>query len=156
MGEWLIKHAREIGAERRLAGHYKLVRDANPYHAGTDLYQAFVEGWNDEGRRIRVEKKRRLIGLRKLFHGDECPACGHHKPRGIFLCQSCWPQLPARTRRVLEKRDRLALARLYELLDAIVRKVSLDNIVVAESRLEYEVLAKERPGTNKTEQGRLF
>lgn len=107
-------------------------------------YQAFMEGWKEEDRRIRIEKRRRLIDLKKLFTGTECPACGHLKSRSLYLCPKCWNRIPSRTRRVLEKKDRFALARLFDLFDAVVRKAPLEGILVVEQRQEHEAESQKK------------
>lgn len=66
--------------------------------------------------------------------------------------------------RVLERRDKYATARLYDLMDSIVRHVPLDKITVAESKPEYTILgdqpSEDNPvadnATEQTEQGRLL
>ena len=153
----LTDHALVIGAERRRLGIHKNPRDANPFTSGTDLYDRFMEGWHDEDRRLRISKKRRLVELQKMFRGPECPACGHHKPPSLYLCRECWPKLPDRTKRVLERRDRFALARLFDLMDAIVRRVPLDQITVADNRQDAEMIeSKETAKSDTDKQGVLL
>lgn len=44
-----------------------------------------------------------------------CRSCRAPKPARMYLCRSCWDQLPAPTRRALNQRDRHAYGRLRDL-----------------------------------------
>lgn len=48
-----------------------------------------------------------------------CPSCRAPRPAGRYLCEGCWDQLPAPTRRALTRRDGLARQRLRELFDQV-------------------------------------
>jgi len=61
-----------------------------------------------------------------------CPACRTNLRRpGQYLCPGCWGQLPDRAQRSLNRRDRLALARLRELHDQLAEGLPLHEIDVA-------------------------
>jgi hypothetical protein len=59
-----------------------------------------------------------------------CPACRRPKTAGLYLCRTCWPQLPLAARRALYRRDARALARLRALLAQIEAGVPLNQIEV--------------------------
>jgi hypothetical protein len=44
-----------------------------------------------------------------------CRACRAPKPPRLYLCWSCWGQLPPAARRALNRRDSRSVARLREL-----------------------------------------
>jgi hypothetical protein len=61
-----------------------------------------------------------------------CPACPDGmKGPGKYLCITCWFALPDVTRRLLNRRDRRAMARLQELYSQITAGVPLGEITVA-------------------------
>jgi hypothetical protein len=60
-----------------------------------------------------------------------CPACKTNPRRpGQYLCPGCWGQLSDRARRSLNRRDRLALARLRELHQELEAGTPLHQIEV--------------------------
>lgn len=61
-----------------------------------------------------------------------CYACKGPKPDGYYLCEDCWPQLSRHARAQLNKRDRLAAARLRELARQIFHGVPLSEVVISE------------------------
>lgn len=60
-----------------------------------------------------------------------CLACDQPRQAGKYLCLSCWTTLPARAQASLKRRDRLAVARLRELVDQIRNGTPLAQIEVA-------------------------
>ena len=58
-----------------------------------------------------------------------CPGC-HTRTRaaGQYLCRICWLVLPAAARRLLNRRDSKAFARLRELHAQLDRRVPLAEI----------------------------
>lgn len=59
-----------------------------------------------------------------------CPSCRLPRQAGHYLCRACWSALPSRARASLNRRDRLALTRLRELIDQIRDGVPLTEIEV--------------------------
>ncbi|MGW6210975.1 hypothetical protein [Streptomyces sp. NPDC055109] len=59
-----------------------------------------------------------------------CRACQTPKPLRMYLCPTCWKQLPAHTRRALNRRDSQAFARLRELHRQVDASVPLAEIQV--------------------------
>ena len=59
-----------------------------------------------------------------------CPSCSRPRTAGQYLCPACWFTLPARVRDSLNRRDRLALTRLKELLAQLNKDTPLTHIEV--------------------------
>ncbi|MEV4858945.1 hypothetical protein [Streptomyces ossamyceticus] len=59
-----------------------------------------------------------------------CPSCSRPRTAGQYLCPACWFALPARARASLNRRDRLALIRLKELLAQLSKDTPLTHIEV--------------------------
>lgn len=58
-----------------------------------------------------------------------CPGCPNgRKPPGRYLCRACWFALPEAARRLLNRRDSRAFARLRQLHDQLDRRVPLAEI----------------------------
>ncbi|WP_405924893.1 hypothetical protein [Streptomyces sp. NBC_00035] len=61
-----------------------------------------------------------------------CPGCPSGvKGPGKYLCFGCWNTLPTAARRLLNRRDSRAMARLRELYDQITTGVPLHEIEVS-------------------------
>lgn len=60
-----------------------------------------------------------------------CPSCDKPRTAGRYLCPGCWFALPNPARTSLNKRDRLALTRLKELLHQLRDHVHVTNIEVS-------------------------
>ncbi|MFD5251312.1 hypothetical protein ACFWM5_00515 [Streptomyces bobili] len=59
-----------------------------------------------------------------------CLACDQPREAGHYLCRSCWPALPGPARIRLCRRDRLALARLRQLVDQLHDDTPLNQIEI--------------------------
>lgn len=60
-----------------------------------------------------------------------CPGCGlHGRRQGMYLCLTCWRQLPGQTQLQLNWRDSKAMDRLQELYDQINAGIPLAEIEV--------------------------
>ena len=64
---------------------------------------------------------------RSRCHGCEQDA----RPGQDYLCPTCWPQLPDRTREALKRRDGHLLDRYRRLLAALRHRVPLTEIIIA-------------------------
>lgn len=60
-----------------------------------------------------------------------CRVCRGDKPPRLYLCHGCWDQLPALARRLLNRRDSRAFARLRELHRQLDADVPLAEITVS-------------------------
>ena len=60
-----------------------------------------------------------------------CPGCGGPKSEKLYVCPSCWRQLPLRTKTALFRKDAKAAQRLHELYRQILDEVPLSEIQVA-------------------------
>lgn len=67
---------------------------------------------------------------RGTYTAPPCKACRRPKRPGMYLCGTCWPQLPAAARRALNRRDDQAMARLRALLDHIDRGLPLADLEI--------------------------
>ena len=58
-----------------------------------------------------------------------CPAdCGRTRESDKYLCRTCWFELPAETRRTLNRRGAGAIHRYLRLIDQIHDGMPLDTI----------------------------
>ncbi|MFF4292175.1 hypothetical protein ACFY0N_00795 [Streptomyces vinaceus] len=67
---------------------------------------------------------------RGAYTASPCRSCRHPKPVRWYLCGRCWEALPAAARRLLNRRDDRAPARLRELHAHIDSEQPLEELEI--------------------------